>query len=213
MPVKSALRCYCVTWVVALPCFLNTPSILFAMVTRFPNADGSTTVRSNGYGSDFVAHLATHLAYLSFVLTPNTSLLDQSLASIKQLDELLTARKKELQSLPDALVVSTVAYCGEVLRKQVEGKWFLYVCPADDYGGERYFPAIQSAVGAELEFCGLIEREFERATNFHLYSRVRGLTLPALPVHKWENHLLGDDLFPPLKKAPVLRKIFPTFQK
>lgn len=178
------------------------------MVTHFPNADGSTTVRSNGYGADFVVHLATHLAYLHLALTPNTSFLDQSLDSLKRLDEVLTARKKESQPFPDALIISTVAYCGEVLRKQVEGEWFLYVCPTDEYGSERYFPAIQNAAGVELEFCGLIEREFERATNFHLYSKIFGLTLPALPVQKWENHLLGDALFPPLEKVAPLRKIF-----
>jgi hypothetical protein len=179
------------------------------MVTRFPNADGSITVRSNGYGFDFVANMAAHLAYLTGELTSDTSLLDQNLDSLKRLDELLTKRQKEVQCLPDDLVISTVAYCGEVLRKQVGGQWFLYVCPADTYGDERYFPAIQSAVGNEIEFVGIVEREFERSTTFHLHSKILRLTRLTLPVQQWKNHPLGNDLFPPLERASPLRKIFP----
>lgn len=180
------------------------------MFTEFPNGDGSTTIRSNGYSLDFVAHIAAHLTYLTHTLAPATSFLDLSMESIERLDELLTHRKKEFPSLPNELIISTVAYCGEVLRTQVGGEWFLYVSPADKYGGERYFPAIQSAEGEHIEFAGFVESEFERSTEFSLYSYLLYLTLPKIPVQEWESHPLGDDLFPPLEKAPPLRKIFPA---
>lgn len=180
------------------------------MFTEFPNGDGSTTIRSNGYSLDFVAHIAAHLTYLTHTLAPASSLLDLSMESVARLDELLTHRKKESPSLPDELIISTVAYCGEVLRTQVGGEWFLYVSPADKYGGERYFPAIQSAEGKHIEFYGIVEREFERSTSFRLHSHLYVLLLPEIPVQQWETHLLGDDLFPPLEKAPPLRKIFPA---
>ena len=180
------------------------------MFTEFSNGDGSISHRSNGYSPDFVTHLATHLAYLTRTIAPDTSFLDLSLESVKRLDELLTHRKKESSSLPDALIISTVAYCGEVLRTQLGGEWFFYVCPADKHGGERYFPAIQSAEGNDIEFVGIVENEFERSTKFRLHSRLFALTLPPIPVQQWESHPLGDDLFPPLEKAPPLRKIFPA---
>lgn len=179
------------------------------MFTEFSNGDGSFSIRSNGYNLDFVAHIAAHLAYLTQALAPDTSFLDLSLESVKRLDELLTNRKKESLSLPDALIISTVAYCGEVLRTQLGGEWFFYVCPADNRGGERYFPAIQSIEGKDIEFTGIVETEFERSTKFRLHSRLLLLTLPELPVQKWESHPLGD-MFPPLEIAPPLRKIFPA---
>jgi hypothetical protein len=186
------------------------------MFTEFPHEDGSTTIRSNGYSLDFVAHLAAHLAYLRHTLAPATSFLDLSMESVARLDVLLTYRQKEATSLPDELIRSTVAYCGEVLRTQLGGEWFFYVSPADKYGGERYFPAIQSAEGKHIEFYGFVEREFERFrefgrfTEFSLYSSILFLTLPKILVQEWESHPLGDDLFPPLEKAPPLRKIFPA---
>ena len=181
------------------------------LFTEFPNEDGSITVRPNGYSLDFVSHIAAHLTYLTHTLAPATSFLDLSMESIERLDELLTQRKKESLSLPDELIISTVAYCGEVLRTQVGGEWFLYVSPADKYGGERYFPAIQSAEGKQIDFYGIVQMEFQRSTSFRLHSRLYVLLLLSeIPVQKWEHHLLGDDMFPPLEKAPPLRKIFPA---
>lgn len=179
------------------------------MFTEFSNGDGSFSIRSNGYDLDFVAHLAAHLAYLTQALAPDTSFLDLSLESVKRLDELLTDRKKESLSLPVALIISTVAYFGEVLRTQLGGEWFFYVCSADKHGGERYFPAIQSTEGKDIEFTGIVENEFERSAKFRLYSHLFRLTLPETPVQKWGSHLLGD-MFPPLEKTPPLRKIFPA---
>jgi hypothetical protein len=63
--------------------------------TEFPDGNGSTTIYSNGYCLDFVAHLAAYLAYLTHALAPATSCLNLSLASVKRLDELLAQRKKE----------------------------------------------------------------------------------------------------------------------
>ena len=172
------------------------------MHTHFPNADGSVTVRSDGYGPYFVTQLATHLTHLTDALAPGTGPLDLTPESLQRLDERFKKYKQESRPFPPALLAGTVAYCGEVLRVQFGGEWRLWTFPADAYGGERYFPFLHRAAGNAIDFVGLVEEEVARSQDSCLYSALRVLMLPALTVGNWEAHPCGDDTFPALADAP-----------
>jgi hypothetical protein len=110
------------------------------MSTRFTNADGSVIIRSDGCQADFVEHLATHQAFLKRYFDVPTSRWDYSIESLRALDDLLCPQKKPQPVFPRALVDSVIAYCGEVLRSQLGGHWFLFTCEADEMGGSAISP-------------------------------------------------------------------------
>lgn len=129
-----------------------------------------------------------------------TSRWDYSIESLRALDDLLCPQKKPQPVFPRALVDSVIAYCGEVLRSQLGGHWFLFTCEADEIGGERYFPSITLPTGAHLDFAALVEEEFESPIDSRLYDHMKRLiTSPLpLPVQQWQAHPAG---FPAVEKT------------
>lgn len=170
------------------------------MSTSIQHADGSKSIRADGCAPDFLAHLATHRACLARLVASEAPFLDGSWESIKRLDEVLAEHKQAPCLIPRAMIEGTIAYCGEVLRTSMGGEWVLLTCPADAWGGPRYFPRIRSATGQELEVAALVEDECERTAGSRLYPLLFGLTLTPLLVEKWVEHPLGN-MFPLLMKS------------
>jgi len=168
------------------------------MSTKIQSADGSIAIHSDGCRPDFLEHLAAHQSFFVRSFAPDNEFLDYSETSLKRLDELVKVRKKT-QQFSQAFVEGAIAYCGEVLRAQTGGKWYVQAWFSKVLGKTFYFPGIETPGGQRLDVSNAIEDELERSTDSRLYHRVRMLLPTAeFPVEKWKEHPLGNEMFPPL---------------
>jgi hypothetical protein len=198
------LRCFCFFSRIYLRAGKSRAQVFFhslLMSTTFPHPDGSVTVRCDGCAPDFLTHLATHQTFLQQYFDFHSGLLDYGVESLRSLDARLDAVKQEAQPLPRALVDGLVAYCGEVVRGQTGGEWFMLVWPADTLGGVRYFPSIRPPDGPPLHVAPLIEDAAENRSDVRLYDLINRLTRPTtftLPTQQWGAHPFD---FPALDEA------------
>jgi hypothetical protein len=170
------------------------------MSTRIQHADGSMSIHPDGCRPGFLAHLAPNQSFFIRSFALDNEFMDYSAVSLKRLDELLKAHKQTKQPFSPAFVEGAIAYCGEVVRAQTGGKWFVQEWFAEELAKTCYFPGIETPASQLLDVSNAIEADPDYPTDSRLHSRIALLvsTATALPAVQWKEHPLGNEIFPPL---------------
>lgn len=165
------------------------------------NLDGSFSIVSEGCDSSFLDKLSVHLAYNKKFFSKNELELNNTLEQLLDIEKLIVAHRKLAEWHTRDFYQGLVAYCGELLRHKIPGKWgMIESVPYRNYPKTRYFPIIVDNKGQSYSFSASIEVELAYLLDPNLkWDKMDGLYYavlfrslsPDLP------HMKGGDLLLP----------------
>ncbi|MDJ1466936.1 hypothetical protein [Xanthocytophaga flava] len=140
--------------------------------------------RSDGVEPDFLNKITDYNNLLIQKLQSDSVILNGKLESIAELEKMMNIIFNQDSSFAADMKFAILAYCGEVIRREVNGEWDLLL--VKDEIGERYFPVIKFN-DTEYDFYGHIEDYFlkQKESRRSLYTIINSIVKPVhLPVEK-----------------------------